>query len=61
MALDEPHNEDLLENVEDFTFQASNDVRSLIEASGGLNIDFIDSFFGSRLYVRLARSMGSCA
>lgn len=60
VALDEPKEEEFIEEKEDLTFQASQDIRSLMEKQGGIKIDFVKTLFGSRLSVKLANSVGGC-
>jgi len=58
VSLDENNDNDLLEKVDDYTFLASDDIKKMVNSRGGLKIDFVKSFFGSRLLVSF--STGGC-
>ena len=61
VSLDENNEGDFLETVDGYTFIAADDIKKMVKVRGGLHIDFVKSFFGSRLYVRFASGgCGSC-
>lgn len=61
MALDEPDDDAILAEEDGFRLQADETVRALVEQGGGLTIAVVETFFGRRLRVALARSHGGCA
>ena len=59
MSLDENNEADFLETVDGYTFIAADDIKKMVKVRGGLNLDFVKSFFGSRLDVKFAT--GGCS
>jgi hypothetical protein len=60
VSLDENNERDFLETVDGYTFIAADDLKKLFKSRGGLSIDYVKSFFGSRFSVRFASGGCSC-
>ena len=59
MSLEKAAEDDVFARVGEFEFQAEQKLRAEIEKAGGVNIDFKETAYGTKLIIKLANA-GSC-